>query len=70
MYDYSKLRGRIVEKFGSISAFSKALGTTNVSVSRKLNNISGFSRDDIEVWSKALDVCPEEYASFYFAHKV
>lgn len=38
-YDYRKLRGRIKEKFGTQSEFSKKLGLSEVSVSNKLNNM-------------------------------
>ena len=41
-YDYRKLRGRIKEKFGTQSEFSKKLGLSEVSVSNKLNNIVDY----------------------------
>ncbi len=69
-FDYSKLRGRIVEKFGSIDAFSSNLDISNVSISKKLNNKINISREDIILWSKLLDIPPEEYGAFYFARKV
>ena len=34
VYSYSKLKGRIVEKFGSQSAFANELGVSENSVSR------------------------------------
>ncbi|MDC0798834.1 DUF739 family protein [Coprococcus comes] len=43
-YDYRKLRGRIKEKFGTQSEFSKKLGLSEVSVSNKLNNIVDWDR--------------------------
>lgn len=70
MYDYSKLRGRITEKFGSAIEFSKALGVSNVTVSKKLNEKAGFSREDIEAWSNLLDIESNEYGSYFFAPKV
>ena len=70
MYDYSKLRGRIIEKFGSMQAFSDDIGTSYVTVSRKLNDVVGISREDIEAWSEKLEIKPEEYGSFYFTRKV
>ena len=70
MFDYNKLRGRIVEKYGSISGLCNALKITNVTASRKLNGLTGFSQEDIEKWSKALDIDPDDYAAFYFTHKV
>lgn len=69
-FDYSKLRGRIVEKFGTLSAFADAVNLSEVALSRKLNNKVAISQADIIVWSKALDVQLEEYGAFYFAQKV
>lgn len=66
MYDYSKLRGRIVEKFGTISAFTEALGSSTVTVSAKLNNKSGFSRSDIEHWSELLEIPFVEIGLYFF----
>ena len=34
-YTYNKLRGRIIEKYGSQSAFADEIGRSQVSVSRK-----------------------------------
>jgi len=66
MYDYSKLRGRIIEKFGSMSAFADALGTSRVTVSLKMNNEAGFTRDNIIKWSELLEIPEEEYAQYFF----
>ena len=38
MFNYDKLKGRIVEKFGTQMAFSKALGVSERTLSLKLNN--------------------------------
>ena len=69
-YDYSKLRGRIVEKFGTCLAFAEAIGSTNVLVSNKLNNKSNFSRADIELWSNLLDIPSAEYDLYFFTKEV
>lgn len=66
MHDHSKLRGRIVEKFGTISAFTEALGSSMVTVSAKLNNKSGFSRGDIERWSELLEIPFAEIGLYFF----
>lgn len=36
-YNYSKLRGRVVEKFGTQRAFAKQLDLSERSISRKLS---------------------------------
>ena len=67
MYSYSKLRGRITEKFGTQAALAEALGVSLVSVNKKLNGVTGFSQDDIEKWSKLLDISKHDYPSYFFA---
>ena len=69
-YDYSKLKGRIVEKYGTQRAFAEALGTTQVAVSNKMNQKSGFDTKDIERWSDLLEIDRADYSIFYFAKKV
>lgn len=70
MYDYSKLRGRIVEKYGTMSRFAEELGTSIVVVSNKMNNKTGFTRSDIEKWANLLDISGNEYDAYFFDHAV
>lgn len=70
VFDYSKLRGRIVEKYGSIEAFASETSISNMSVSKKLNNKVAISRDDMIEWSGLLDIPLEEYGAFYFVKKL
>jgi len=71
-FDYSKLRGRIIEKFGSIKAFADAYGLSNVTMSGKLNGKVAISMDDIVKMSapEFLDIPPNEYHEYFFAKKV
>lgn len=66
MYEYRKLKGRIVEKFGTQEKFAQHIGKSTVTVSQKLNCIKGFSQKDIEEWAVELDIPKEEYASYFF----
>lgn len=66
-YKYNKLRGRIVEKYGSLSAFSEHTIISRVSISNKMTGKCGFSQEDIEEWAKLLDIAPEDYGSYFFA---
>ena len=66
MYKYDKLRGRIVEKFGSQNNFANALETTTVTVSKKMTGKTGFSQEDIEQWSELLDIEQSEYGAYFF----
>jgi len=66
-FTYDKLRGRIVEKFGSQDAFAKALGVSKQSVSKKMNGKTMFDQRDILGWSQLLDINLDEISAFYFA---
>ena len=66
-FKYDKLRGRIVEKFGSQDAFAKALGVSKQSVSKKMNGKTMFDQRDILGWSQLLDINLDEISAFYFA---
>lgn len=68
-FDYSKLRGRIVEKYGNMSAFAEAAGITKVSLSLKLNNKLSITKNDIVNWSELLDISLEDMGAFYFVKK-
>lgn len=45
--DYSKLRGRIVEKFGTLNNFATALDITKASLSSKINNKRRWTNKEI-----------------------
>lgn len=69
-FDYSKLRGRIVEKFGNYAAFFKKLDITEVQASKKLNGKAGFSQEDMIRWGGLLDISSEEMGLFFCTLKV
>ena len=46
-YDYSKLLGRITEKFGTQARFSGAMGMSERSLSLKLNSKVTFKQPEI-----------------------
>lgn len=46
-FDYSKLKGRIVEKYGSQKNFAKAFGISENSMSLKMSNKTFFSPEDM-----------------------
>lgn len=66
-YSYNKLRGRIIEKYGSQEAFSKVIGMSSTSLSLKMTGQTGFSQNDIQLWSKYLDIKTEEIGEYFFA---
>ena len=69
-FNYSKLRGRIIEKFGSQGAFAEALGKKEQTVSAKLNNRIGLTKEDILEWSELLGIENAEYGAYFFTQDV
>lgn len=65
-----KLRGRIIQKYGSQGTFAKHLGKTEQTVTAKLNGRSQFSQDDILDWCNALDIVAEDVGKYFFADKL
>ncbi len=70
LFDYSKLRGRIIEKFHSQSAFAAKNNMSNRSMSLKLNNGIRLSQEEIIKWSELLDINREEIPQYFFKQKV
>lgn len=64
---YSKLRGRITEKFGSQKEFAKYLKKTEQTIGAKLNGRSDFSQSDIIEWCDALDITALDIGNYFFA---
>lgn len=65
-YTYNKLRGKIVEVFGSQDKFAEKLGQSKNSVSKKMTCKTGFSQEDIVKWSTLLGIEADEYGEYYF----
>ena len=69
-FDYSKLRGRIVEKYGTYVNFFRKLDITEIQASKKLNGKTGFSQEDMVKWSRLLDIASSDIGPFFCALKV
>ena len=70
MQRYPKLRGKIVEMYGTNERFRKALGISKVSISKKLNGITGFSQADILKWSELLKIDINDVGIYFFDSKI
>jgi transcriptional regulator with XRE-family HTH domain len=66
-YTYNKLRGRIVEMYGTQGKFAEKLGISKNSVSKKMNCQTEFSQEDIIRWSMLLNVKKDEYGEYFFS---
>lgn len=69
-FDYSRLRGKIREVFGTEAAFAKALGMGRVSLSQRLNNALEFSASEIKESCAQLGISSAEIPQYFFAEKV
>ena len=65
-FRYNKLRGRIIEIFGSQAKFAEAIRVSEQTVTAKLNGRSPFSQDDIVTWSEALEIEQCDIGSYFF----
>ena len=68
-FDYSKLRGKIVETSGTITQFCQDNGLSVQNVSKKLNNVAHFSIEDAIEISKCLSIPDEEIHNYFFVAK-
>ena len=66
-YNYSKLLGRIVEKFGTQGRFARAMGMSDRSLSLKLHNKRQFKQGEIIKACQLLDIALEESGLYFFA---
>lgn len=64
-FKYAKLRARIREMYVTEGRFAEELGVSQVSISRKFNDKSQFSSDDIRRWCELLEI-PVADAGLYF----
>jgi len=66
---YQKLKGRIIEKFGSQEQFASHLSISNQTLSKKMNGRSGFSQADMIKWCRALDIDIKDVGLYFFWDK-
>lgn len=63
---YNKIRGKIVEVYGSQKEFAKAIGLSEQSVTAKLNGRTDMSQDDILKWADALNLEVSDIGNYFF----
>lgn len=69
-FDYSKLRGRIIEKCGNYKTFANAMGLSSTAVSLKLCNKAYFSQTDINKAVDVLDIEPGSVGTYFFTQRL
>lgn len=70
VYDYSKLEGRIKEKFGTQAKFAEAIELSERSLSLKLNSKRDFKQNEISKSCTLLDIAYAEIPAYFFTLKV
>ena len=65
-FSNNRLRGRIIEKYGTIEKFSAAINKNRSSVSLILNNKANITRKDMMLFCSALGIKNEEIGDYFF----
>lgn len=69
IYDYAKLKGRIIEKMGSQTNFAKALGESDRTLSLKMRNKVVWRQDEIAKAMEILSIPSDGVAKYFFTVK-
>lgn len=69
-FDFSRLRGRIVEKFGSCDRFAAAMGHSKVWMSSRLNNVVQWRAEEMREAAALLEIPAEEIPAYFLTPKV
>lgn len=69
-FDYSKLRGKIVEIFGTQSCFAVAMGWSERTLSLKLNGLRTWKQPDICKAVKLLRLTDGDIPVYFFTTEV
>lgn len=70
MFDMSRLRGRIIEKYGTIGRFAEHTSRKFQFISNVLNGKSLLNQEDMDEWITLLDISDSDIAVYFFARKV
>lgn len=69
VYDYSKLQGKIKEKFSNQENFARAIGISRTSLNLKLNGKSMFSHEEMAKSIDVLNIPKEDLPEYFFCTK-
>ena len=69
-FDYSRLRGKIKEKFKTQADFANALNCSSATISGKLNNSVDFTQNEIAKSAEVLGLSQDEIPSYFFTESV
>lgn len=69
-FDYSKLDGRITEKFGSRRAFGEAMQISEHTISVKMNGKIGWTQREMDRACDLLEIPHADIPSYFFSREV
>lgn len=69
-FNYRKLKGKIVEKFGTQSSFAVAMGWSERTISLKMNGIRPWKQSDICKAIKLLELSESDIPTYFFTPEV
>lgn len=69
-FDYSYLKQRIIDMYGSQTNFAKSLNVSKGLISKKLNSKVGLSQEEVILWSEKLKIPKSEISVYFFSFEV
>lgn len=69
-FDYSKLKGRIIEKCGTQKNFAEQLGISEATMTSKLTGLTYFSQNEIIRAMNILSIEPGTATDYFFTPRV
>lgn len=66
MKEFAKLRGKIIEVFGTLGNYANAMGQTPTNISRKLNGKVAWTQKDIVKSCRLLSIDNSEIGIYFF----
>ena len=70
MFETAKLRGRIIEKYGSQGKFADTVGCSLSFLSQYLNGKKKLDQPTMDKWIDALDLGNDDIHDYFFVKKV
>ena len=68
-YDYSKLRGKIAEKVGTLTSFTEKMQISEPSLYSKINNKTEFKQSEIVKACEILEIPIDIVKEYFFCIK-
>lgn len=70
LFEYCKLKGRIVEKFGTQAAFAREMGRSERTISLKMNGKVFWDQPEICKAVELLQLQETDIPTYFFTEKV